>query len=299
MSVSAFWERMTVWSLRHRGVKAELMTFDRYQMSTLKVIKKKIKDPSKRIVCIHGLGSSAAAYGSLLPLLSTYWEQVLAPSAPSHGMSPPLPKETETSNAGNRFQSRIYQAWETCLLQLSSDQPIDLLGVSLGGAVAIRFASKYPKRVSTLMLCSPAGAILDEADIDHLRKVFSMKNWGDGFRFLQTLYHRVPWWGRIIAPLVRLSLSRPEAQALITQLKPGDGLKVSELSSLDVPVLLIWGQEERVLPSSSLKKLLDHFPKDLILLQPEHFSHTPQKEYPSDLAQHLISFQEQVEHISS
>ena len=31
-------------------------------------------------------------------------------------------------------------------------------------------------------------------------------------------------------------------------------------------------------------------PKDFQLLQPKVFSHTPQKEFPKELAQHLIHF---------
>ena len=298
MSVSTFWERMTALSLRHHGVTTQLLTFEPYQMSVFILKGKQVSPAKKRIVCVHGLGSSAAAYGSLLPYLQTHWSEILAPSAPNHGMSPPLPKDDKANTAQDRFQSRIYQAWEKCLLDLSKERPIDLLGVSLGGAVAIRFASKFPHRVSSLMLCSPAGAVLDEADIDHLKKVFTMDHWQDGFRFLQTLYDRVPWWGSLLAPLVRLNLRRPDTQAVIEQLVPGDGLKPDELSNLSMPLLLIWGKRERILPSSSLSKLLEYFPKDLTLLQPEHFSHTPQKEYPADLAEYLIRFQEQIEQVS-
>lgn len=144
------------------------------------------------------------------------------------------------------------------------------------------------------MLCSPAGASLSLSDIDHLKRVFRMTERGDGLRFLKTLYHQVPWWGPLLAPLVRLSLSRPEAQQLIHQLQPGDGLGTNEFSGLSSPVLLIWGKRERVLPSTSLANLLDNAPPQLILVKPDQFSHTPQKEHPQELLAHLISFQERL-----
>ena len=291
MSVSAVWEKFTALSLRPKGVRRKLLKFDSFQMSTLSVQASPSQKTNKKLICVHGLGSSAAAYGSLLPHLAKHWSLIMAPSAPGHGASPPFNHVRSLETKSQRSQSQVYQAWETCLLELAKEGPVDLLGVSLGGAIAIRFAAQHPEKVSSLMLCSPAGALLDEIDIAHLKSVFKMDHPSDGMRFLRTLYHEVPWWGFVLAPLVRKSLSQPEAQMIINQLKPGDGLDPSELKNLNLPILLIWGKRERILPSSSLDKLLTHFPKHLVLLQPDHFSHTPQKEHPKELAQHLIYFQ--------
>jgi pimeloyl-ACP methyl ester carboxylesterase len=307
MNISALWEKSTLLLMSRSGIKAERLSMPPYEMSALTLKSDLLKRVSKsqvksRVVCVHGLGSSAAAYASLMPHLVGYWREVWAPSAPSHGMSPPLPipsrqeeDETDQVSSSKRFQSMIYNAWERCLLELSHNEPIDLLGVSLGGAIVIRFTARYPDRVSSVMLCSPAGAILDEADIEHLKSVFSMDLPGDGLRFLKTLYHRLPWWSRLLAPLVRFNLSRPEAQNLINDLTPGDGLKPNEFKDLNPPVLLVWGKRERVLPPTSLENLLKYAPKELQLIQPDTFSHTPQKESPKELAQYLITFQERVE----
>ena len=287
--------------MAHHGVKSEQIDLGQVSMRAL-CIKNSLSDnrsahdkSSKRLVCVHGLGSSGSAYGNLLPYLSQEWLEVWAPSAPSHGMSPPFPRSSRSKSENldssyQSFQNRIYQAWENCLLKLSEDQAIDLLGISLGGAISIRFTARFPERVSSLMLCSPAGAILDEQDINHLQETFSMDKPGDGLRFLKTLYHQVPWWGPLLAPLVQMNLRRPEAQSLIQNLKPGDGLNPKEFQNLDIPTLLIWGERERILPPNSIKKLLKFAPKDFQLLQPKVFSHTPQKEFPKELAQHLIHF---------
>ncbi len=303
MNISTLWEKSTLWALKRYGVYSEDIQIENTIMKALCLRQAEHNAPNgispavKHMVCVHGLGSSGAAYGQLLPYLAKYWPEVWAPSAPGHGMSPPFPKSTtqtteqSESSSYQRFQNMIYQAWEQCLLHLSKDHPIDLLGISLGGAISIRFAARFPKRVSSLMLCSPAGAILDENDIAHLKTTFNMSERGDGLRFLRTLYHQVPWWAPIMAPLVQMNLKRPEAQSLIQNLKAGDGLNPKEFQDLQVPTLLIWGQRERILPASSIDKLLQFAPKDFKLLQPECFSHTPQKEFPKELADYLISFQ--------
>ena len=303
MSIASLWERSTALLLKRYGVCVDTLSISPFTMKSLRIQGQRSRRTTawaKRLVCVHGLGSSGSAYGGLLPLLSSHWNDVWAPSAPSHGMSPRVPQELlEGKHAGSskqrdRFQSIIYQAWERCLLNLSEEAPIDLFGVSLGGAVAIRFSARYPKRVASLMLCSPAGAVLDEDDIEHLKDVFRMTERGDGLRFLNTLYHQVPWWGPLLAPLVQRSLSRPEAQELIFNLKPGDGIRAEEFSQLSMPVLLIWGERERVLPSSILQKLIKNAPQLFTLLRPEGFSHTPQKEDPAALLTYLIRFQEEV-----
>ena len=317
MSIASVWEKATGISIKRKGGSIDTLHVPPFILKALRVSRTKdAKDECsvqpKRIVCVHGLGSSGSAYGGLLPLLSSHWHDIWAPSAPSHGMSPPIPPELfdspkikversdstleeaqlHASEERDRFQSIIYQAWERTLLSLSEESPIDVLGVSLGGAVAIRFSARYPERVSSLMLCSPAGAVLDQEDIAHLKSVFRMSRPGDGLRFLKTLYHQVPWWGPLLAPLVRLSLNRPEAQELINRLKPGDGIKAEEFSALAMPVLLIWGGRERVLPESILNRLIENAPRRLTVLRPEHFSHTPQKEEPKLLMTHLANFQD-------
>lgn len=298
MRVNALWEHYTALSLWPRKVRSVKLSLDLYLIYSL-VCRSEggtTQHLTNRAVCVHGLGSSGAAYGTLLPELTSFWGEVWAPSAPGHGLSPhrDLTQEEIEGATEASTQHRLYLAWEHILLALSEEAPVDLIAVSLGGAVSMRFAARHPKRVKRLILCSPAGARLEEDDISHLRSVFRMSEPGDGMRFLKTLYHQPPWWSPLLAPLVRRSLSRPEAQEIINQLKPGDGLAPEELQSLSMPILLIWGDRERVLPPSSLPYLQRYAPAQLSLLTPPHFSHSPQRECPRELARVILDWVERV-----
>jgi len=291
MKVAALWERCTALSLWPRGVRSTWLEVGHHRIYSLFCKAKKTPQIDRRSVCVHGLGSSGAAYGLLMPYLSSTWREVWSPTAPGHGLSVSLPSSSENTDKSTRStQHQLYVAWERILLMLSEESPIDLIAVSLGGAISMRFAARYPDRVTRLILCSPAGARLDEVDIAHLRHVFRMSERGDGMRFLRTLYHQVPWWSWILAPLVQKNLSTPEAQQIINQLKPGDGLDPQEICNLTMPTLLIWGGRERVLPASSLSYLIQHAPAQITLQQPPHFSHSPQRECPKELAQLILSW---------
>ena len=297
MNINAIWERMTALSLKHRGVQSTWVEVDGMKIHSLLSCSSLQPAFDHRLVCVHGLGSSGSSYGLLLPELSQFWSEIWAPSAPSHGMSPPHPHPeraldlTPSRLSGSSVkQNQIYAAWEKLLLHLSISEPITLVGISLGGAISLRFAARYPERVHHLILCSPAGARLDQEGINHLKRVFRMSEAQDGLRFLKTLYHKAPWWSPLLAPLVRKSLSRPEAQSLITQLRPGDGLSPEEIRNLKPPCLLIWGKRERVLPLSSLEFFSQNAPKNMTILQPESFSHAPHREHIIELSQLILDW---------
>lgn len=293
MNVAAFWERYTQLALWPRGVRSVRLSLDSYVIHSLICQSNSSQTSSRntryRAVCVHGLGSSGAGYGSLLPELISAWDEVWAPSAPGHGLSPSIPKISQNQDK-RATQHELYLAWEKILLHLSATDPIDLIAVSLGGAVSIRFAAQHPDRVRRLILCSPAGARLEEKGIEHLRSVFRMSEPGDGLRFMKTLYHQPPWWSWMLAPLIQKSLSRPEAQNIIKTLKPGDGLEPEEIQTLPMPVLLIWGGRERVLPSSSLAYFEKYAPPHFSLQSPPQFSHSPQRECPKELAQVILEW---------
>ena len=114
MNIAQIWEKSTLLFLSKAGVRSELLHIPPYMMNALTIKSNQPNLKKKKVVCVHGLGSSASAYGSLLPYLAEYWSEVWAPSAPGHGTSPPLPKDENDvgsdSPSSPRFQTLIYQA---------------------------------------------------------------------------------------------------------------------------------------------------------------------------------------------
>jgi pimeloyl-ACP methyl ester carboxylesterase len=99
------------------------------------------------IICLHAIGHGARDFARLPDALG--WQyQVIAIDWPGHGASP---NEAAPASAA-RYAELLDAAIDA--LGISSAY---ILGNSVGGAAAIRYAASRPDRVRGLILCNPAG----------------------------------------------------------------------------------------------------------------------------------------------
>lgn len=97
------------------------------------------------VLCVHGLGSSHAAWGPLaLALSSTH--RVLAVDLPGHGRSPADGRSTAVKDAGGVLE-RVVQRLDA--------GPLTLVGHSMGAAVAVLAAARAPEPLERLVLLAP------------------------------------------------------------------------------------------------------------------------------------------------
>jgi 3-oxoadipate enol-lactonase len=94
------------------------------------------------VVCLHGLGSSAADWQYQLPILARHY-RVIAPDLRAHGQSP-APHGSLTVQA--------MAADVAALLDELKAAPAHLVGLSLGGCVAQMLALRHPAHVRSLTL---------------------------------------------------------------------------------------------------------------------------------------------------
>ena len=99
------------------------------------------------LVLVHGFGDSAETWSLVLPRLRG-GRRVLAPDLAGFGRTPIPPAGMSFSILGE------YLGW---FLDAVGAGKIALLGNSLGGAVAIRYAAEHPERVDHLFLLDSAG----------------------------------------------------------------------------------------------------------------------------------------------
>lgn len=97
------------------------------------------------VVILHGLGSTAQDWLPVARLLAKRYRVTLV-DLPGHGMSP-MPEPFSL----DRAEAALDQA-----LQETSDQPVILVGHSLGGLVAASEALHHPERVRGLVLVETA-----------------------------------------------------------------------------------------------------------------------------------------------
>src|SRR5207244_4639761 len=99
---------------------------------------------------------------------------------------------------------------------VTAEEPVVLCGSSLGGAVALGYAAARPERVRGLVLLSPAGARMTHEEMRRLVAWFDMKDVGDARRFMETIYHRPPWFLPLLAPSLLDVVATPALRGLRT-----------------------------------------------------------------------------------
>lgn len=202
------------------------------------------------VVFLHGLSSAGSHYGSLLVRLRPFVRRVIVPDLPAHGFS-----ETPARVDLDALFTGLRESLDRAL-----DGPAVLVGNSLGGAMALRYALARPDRVLGLALLAPGGAPLNAAEIDDLRGLFSVESDRDALRFVDRVMVRPGAMRRLYAAGIRAGLGRPEVRALLDAFSPDDALSPDDLRGLKVPARVLWGAEERVFPPSSRTFFEAHLP---------------------------------------
>jgi pimeloyl-ACP methyl ester carboxylesterase len=189
---------------------------------------------------------------------------------------------------------------EDLLTALEIRLPVDLVGSSMGGILAVHFADRHPEKVRKLVLVDPAGLL-------------------DGLGFPKSLLC-IPFQGELLmdwlgTPMLvsgnRGDFFEPDAHPeYITQFQPQlqfRGFKQAVLSTLrsgilcgqeDVfgrvgrqrrPTLVIWGREDQVIPFAISQQVLAHLPgADFVVV--EQAGHVPHYERPEIVNPILLNF---------
>ncbi len=251
------------------------------------------------VVLLHGLAASAVAWRYNIHALSQRYA-VFAPDLPGHGDSakPAVRYDTEF---GLRFLDQFLD-----ILRL--DSPI-LVGNSTGGFLALAWALRHPGRAQALVLLDIPGMgkevawPLRLAALPGIGRLLDSMDVTTGGRFAPRLF-RHP---ERMAPEVRKELFRlrklPGAsRAMLSALRSGIslmGLRSSLLllhhdgTSLPVPTLVVWGQEDRIIPVEQARRFARRFPGVHLHVMPD-CGHWPQMEQPDAFNDVVLAFLDKV-----
>lgn len=233
--------------------------------------------PLPPLVLLHGLGSAAADHAPLLGPLRRHFGRIVAPDLPGHGASP----APAGGMRGEVLQDALSEA-----LDRVCPEPAVVFGNSLGGLAALRWAIARPDRVRALILASPAGA---PDGMTQLVDGFRFRSHRDAAAFVRRVHARPPPWTPLLAVGVRARFGRPAVRALIDGASTGDLVDPVALRGLSVPILLLWGKQERILPDSHRAFFERHLPQARVE-RPDGWGHAPMLDAPADLAARIVAF---------
>lgn len=234
------------------------------------------EDDRAPVVLLHGFAGDALGWTSLQLALARRRRSV-AFDLPGHGRALKWP---EIGNAA------VAAKWVTRSLDGLDLSRVHLVGHSMGGAVASLIALRSPERLASLTLLAPGGF---GPEINHriLRRFAAARTEAEIAPLLEQFFGfetRIPH--RMAAGIAadRQTPGRTEALTLVAEsILDGDRQKTIDryaLASLDCPVKVIWGTQDRILPTRQAHSLPGGIASHVF----DRVGHMPQHEVPAEVA---------------
>ncbi|MBO3458347.1 alpha/beta hydrolase [Aetokthonos hydrillicola Thurmond2011] len=241
------------------------------------------------LLLIHGFDSSILEFRRVLPLLAAHHE-TLAVDLLGFGFTD-KPAGIPFSKAS--IKTHLYYSWKSLI-----NQPVILVGASMGGAAAIDFTLTYPEVVQKLVLIDSAG-ITGSSPLGKL--IFPP------FDYLATEFLRNP---KVRSSITRTAYKNKElasldallcaglhveisswSKALIAFTKSGgyNAFRWKQLQQIAPPTLILWGDTDKILGTGDASKFKRAIPQsELIWIK--DCGHVPHLEQPQITTQHIVDF---------
>ena len=209
------------------------------------------------VVLLHGGGPGASSwsnFGQTMPVIAGRYRTVMM-DLPGYG-------QTAARPATGHFFTVTAEALAGLLDHLGIGKA-HLIGNSLGGGAALRFALNFPKRAGRLVLMGPGGLTLNVLAPDPTEGVRRLMEFGAPpgpsrakmAAFLRIMVHDQSLITDELIDERYAQASQPEALAAMIAMGASffgehaeDGMLWREAHRVKHEVLLIWGREDRVNP---------------------------------------------------
>lgn len=250
------------------------------------------------VLLIHGLASSRDTWNDIAQSLTPYYH-VIIPDLPSAG-STQVPANFDLSVPNVTEQLRRFI--EAAHIQ----DNLNIAGHSLGGTIAMFYASQYPFDTKSLFLMS-TGGIFKSTNTNYLRNPIYLKQLlitqkGDLDFVMKKVMFNPPFTARVIKDeQEKLFIAKSQDTAkIINQIDALNRLYTPStfttmLKNIEAPTLILWGEQDQIVNAdvaNELKSVLKR-PETPIILQ--RVGHMPLLEAPERVADYYLSFLNKVQ----
>lgn len=210
------------------------------------------------LIFLHGLGSNGNTWLKVAPLLDRKYGIYMLDLL-GHGRS---------SKPPDRFTIEdqcIILGEVISKLHISS---FTLIGHSYGGWVSMRYLLSASTKPEKLVLIDSAGTnpTVGEA----------------GEESINSFVDKI------------MQLNSPNERDLMLKFvtnntRPAEKIGYEDISGIEIPVMIIWGEKDRIIPVQYAIRLQEQFPKSILKIIPGA-GHTPQTLYFKEIADYINSF---------
>jgi pimeloyl-ACP methyl ester carboxylesterase len=231
------------------------------------------------VIMIHGFGSSLQTWEPWAQALQGEY-RVIRYDLPGAGLSEP-------DTTGRYDDARAFEVLNGLMDQLGVAKAA-IIGNSIGGRIAWKFAATYPDRVTKLVLISPDGfaspgfeygrapdvpsavSIMRYVLPKPLLRMNLAPAYGDPSKLTEATLDR--YYDLMLAPGVRDALIARMRQTVLVDPRP-------LLARIHAPVLLLWGEKDGMIPVANAADYQKVLPMSTLVLLPD-LGHVPMEEAP-------------------
>lgn len=247
---------------------------------------------ARPVLLLHGIGGHLEAFAGTVPALAPH-RRVVAYDLPGHGWS--------STPADRSYEVDGYVRHLAALLDLLQVPVADLVGLSLGGWIAGRFAIDVPQRVGRLVLVAPGGVRADPAVMGAIRRLSTAATDRPTEAAVRA---RLEWLmadpAAVTDDLVAARLAvyrRPGAAAAMARVlclqDPGvrarNLLSPADWARITAPSLVVWGTRDATGDAGTGAELAGWLP-DARFVRMDGAGHWPQFEDPGAFAAAVVPF---------
>jgi len=237
------------------------------------------------LIILHGWQSSKEKWQKVKELTETQNLRVVALDLPGFKPENQLDKSWNLDN---------YVSWLKNVLEnfSNSSEPFFILGHSFGGRIAIKFASKYPKKLKGLILVSAAGIKKEKTFRDKvllktikLAKKLGVQEQASQTKGLWQIIRRV-FYRYVLRQADYLKANPIQKEIMKSALK--EDLKPL-LADIVTPTLIVWGAKDKITllkDAYLMKEKIKNSQLEII----DNIGHTPHFECPEILAKKIKNF---------
>jgi len=241
------------------------------------------------IILLHGFGSSLETWNAWAEALSAHY-RVVRFDLPGSGLS-------EADRSGRYDDARSVELVRSLMDQLGIERAV-LVGNSIGGRIAWKFATAYPDRLNKLVLVSPDGFAspgFEYGRMPHIPAVLGLMKYflpkpllranlaaayADPARLTDDVVDR--YYDLLRAPGNRAALIERLRQTVLED-------PVPLLRHIEVPTLLLWGEKDGLIPYANAADYMRTLPHAQLVSFAD-LGHVPQEEAPMRSLPPLLQF---------
>ena len=242
------------------------------------------------LLLIHGFGGNKDNFTRIANQLDSY--HLIIPDLFGFGES------SKPMTADYRAEAQATRLHE--LLQAKGlANNIHVGGNSMGGAISVAYAAKYPTEVKSLWLVDSAGfwsagrpKALEDATLENNPLLINNKE--DFYKMYDFIMYKPPYIPKSVkAVFAQERINNKALDAKILQQIVTDNVeeRAKIIAKYNIPTLVVWGDKDQVIKPETTKLIKEIIPQAQVIIMPD-VGHVPMVEAVKDTANDYKAFRD-------